>query len=64
MRIENLTHSFQQGLQDAQSLAVQSDHPQIEAAHLLFTMLNQASSSVAAIYGLAEVDVGQLKNHC
>ena len=64
MRIENLTHSFQQGLQDAQSLAVQSDHPQIEAAHLLFTMLNQASSSVAAIYGLAEVDVRQLKNHC
>ncbi len=64
MRIENLTHSFQQGLQDAQSLAVQSDHTQIEAAHLLFAMLNQASSSVAAIYGLAGVDVEQLKKNC
>ena len=64
MRIENLTHSFQQGLQDAQSLAVQSDHSQIEPVHLLLAMLNQASSSVAAIYGLAAVDVEQLKNDC
>ena len=64
MRIENLTHSFQQGLQDAQSLAVQSDHSQIESAHLLLAMLNQASSSVAAIYSLAGVDVGELKNRC
>lgn len=61
MRVENLTHSFQASLQDAQSLAVQSDHTHIEPAHLLMAMLNQTNSSLVAVYTLADVDVNQLK---
>ena len=64
MQVENLTHSFQAGLHAAQSLAVQSDHTQIEPVHLLLGMLNQSNSGLAAIYTLADVDISALKLGC
>ena len=41
MRFEKLTTKFQQALSDAQSLAIGSDNPYIETAHLLTAMLQQ-----------------------
>ena len=42
MRLDKLTTTLQQALQDAQSLAVARDNPYIEPAHLLSAMLAQA----------------------
>ena len=47
MQIEKCTHSFQQALQEAQSLAVHSDHTQIEPVHLLIALLQQENSNVS-----------------
>ena len=41
MRLDKLTTTLQQALQDAQSLAVARDNPYIEPAHLLAAMLAQ-----------------------
>ncbi len=41
MRADKLTTKFQEALSEAQSLAVGQDHPYIEPAHLLATMLRQ-----------------------
>ena len=64
MQIEQCTHSFQQALQQAQSLAVESSHSQIEPVHLLLALLKQENSNVAAIYRLANIDPIQLINQC
>lgn len=64
MQIEQCTHSFQQALQQAQSLAVESSHSQIEPVHLLLALLKQENSNVAAIYRLANIDPTQLINQC
>jgi ATP-dependent Clp protease ATP-binding subunit ClpB len=41
MRADKLTTKFQEALSEAQSLAVGQDHPYIEPAHLLATLLRQ-----------------------
>jgi len=64
MQIEQCTHSFQQALQQAQSLAVESNHTQIEPVHLLVSLLKQENSNVAAIYRLANIDPTQLISLC
>jgi ATP-dependent Clp protease ATP-binding subunit ClpB len=64
MQIDKCTHSFQHALQEAQSLAVQSDHTQIEPVHLLIALLKQENSNVAAIYRLANIEPNQLLSSC
>jgi len=45
MRMDKLTSSFQQALQDAQSLAVGRDHNMLEPLHLLVAMFDQQGGS-------------------
>ena len=49
MRMDKLTSRFQQALADAQSLAVGADHSQIEPAHLLHALLQQAEGVAAPL---------------
>jgi len=49
MRLDKLTNNLQTALNDAQSLAISADNPQIEPQHLLKAMINQAQSSVSTI---------------
>ncbi len=49
MRFDKLTTPFQHALADAQSLAVASDHPYVEPAHLLTAMLQQADGPKALL---------------
>ena len=49
MRMDKLTSRFQQALADAQSLAVGADHSQIEPAHLLHALLQQADGVAAPL---------------
>jgi len=49
MRIDKLTTKFQEALADAQSIAVTSDNPYIEPAHVLAAMLAQADGPKALL---------------
>ena len=49
MRLDKLTTKFQEALADAQSIAVASDNPYIEPAHLLAAMLAQADGPKALL---------------
>ncbi|MBL8359168.1 MAG: ATP-dependent chaperone ClpB [Rubrivivax sp.] len=49
MRFDKLTTPFQQALADAQSMAVGSDNPYIEASHLLAAMLQQPDGPKALL---------------
>lgn len=60
MRIDKMTHSLQQALADAQSLALGKDHTEITSEHLLSAMLNQASGSVRPLLSKSGVDLRQL----
>ena len=60
MRIDKLTTTFQEALADAQSLAVTSDNPYIEPAHVLAAMLAQADGP-KALLARAGVNVGRLQ---
>ena len=46
MRFDKLTHSVQQALSEAQSLAVGKSHSAIEAEHLLLAMLEQSGNAL------------------
>ena len=62
MRFDKLTTKFQQALNDAQSLAVGRDNPNIEALHLLTALLQQDDGSTASLLQHAGVNLGPLKN--
>ena len=49
MRIEKFTESMQAAIADAQSLALGSNHSQIEPVHLLDTILEQADGAAQSI---------------
>ncbi len=49
MRMDKLTHGFQQALAEAQSLALGRDHAVLEVEHLLRAMLDQPSGAVRDI---------------
>ncbi len=49
MRLDKLTTAFQQALAEAQSLALGRDHPYIEPAHVLATMLAQPDGPKALL---------------
>ncbi|TAM11456.1 MAG: ATP-dependent chaperone ClpB [Nevskiaceae bacterium] len=60
--MDKLTSRFQQALQDAQSLAVGRDQPQIEPAHLLQALLDQDGGSTTPLLQLAGADTARLRN--
>ena len=69
MRVDKLTTKFQEALSEAQSLALASDNPYIEPAHLLVAMLRQedgpralmmrAGVQIAALLKDAEEAIGK-----
>jgi ATP-dependent Clp protease ATP-binding subunit ClpB len=61
MRFDKLTTKFQQALNDAQSIAVATDSPTIEALHLLTAMLNQEDGGTASLLAHAGVHLAPLK---
>jgi len=61
MRFDKLTTKFQQALADAQSLALGSDNPVIEAQHVLLALLNQDDGSTGALLARAGVQINPLK---
>jgi len=64
MRMEKLTAKFQLALQEAQSIAAGREHQFIEPVHLMYAMLSQENSSVAALLQRAGADVNQISQHC
>lgn len=62
MRIDRLTNQLQMALSDAQSLAVGRDHSQLEAAHVLLSMLDQQGGSVRPLLSQGGFDVAGLRN--
>ncbi len=61
MRTDKLTTKFQQALQDAQSLALQNDHQQVEPIHLLTAILDGEGGSARSILAKAGVLVDRLR---
>lgn len=62
MRIDRLTNQLQLALSDAQSIAVGSDHSQIETYHLAQAMLDQQGGSVRPLLTAANFDLAGLRN--
>ncbi|QIZ84364.1 ATP-dependent chaperone ClpB [Bermanella marisrubri] len=61
MRMEKFTSSLQQALSDAQSLALGKDHNQIETAHLLLALLEQAPGGIRPLLQGLGVQAGSLR---
>jgi len=61
MRFDKLTTKFQQALNDAQSIAVGTDNPSIEAQHLLSALLSQEDGGTASLLAHAGVNLAPLK---
>ncbi|PAQ14396.1 ATP-dependent chaperone ClpB [Bacillaceae bacterium SAOS 7] len=49
MDIERMTHSLQQGLADAQTLAKEREHTEIDLCHLLLVLMNRPDSLLVRI---------------
>ena len=64
MHMEKLTTKFQLALQAAQSLAVGREHQFIEPMHLLYAMLAQENSTVAALFLRTGADTNLIKQRC
>jgi ATP-dependent Clp protease ATP-binding subunit ClpB len=60
MRFDKLTTKFQQGLAEAQSLALGLDATQIEPQHLLMALLEQEDGGTKSLLQRAGVNVGKL----
>jgi len=61
MRLDKLTHKFQQALSDAQTLAISQDHNMIEPVHVMLALLDQQDGSTAPLLTQAGVNVASLK---
>jgi ATP-dependent Clp protease ATP-binding subunit ClpB len=61
MRMDKLTHLFQQALADAQSLALARDHNLLEPVHVLVALLSQSGGSSAGLLTQAGANVASLK---
>jgi ATP-dependent Clp protease ATP-binding subunit ClpB len=61
MRLDKLTHKFQQALSDAQSLAISQDNNVIEPVHVMLALIDQQDGSTAALLTQAGVNVQALK---
>lgn len=62
MRLDKLTHKFQQALSDAQTLAISQDNNTIEPVHVMLALLDQQEGSTAPLLTQAGVNVNALKN--
>jgi ATP-dependent Clp protease ATP-binding subunit ClpB len=62
MRMDKLTTNFQQGLADAQSLAVGRDHQFIEPVHVMAALLEQQGGSVTGILTKAGANLNLLRS--
>ncbi|MCY0872874.1 MAG: ATP-dependent chaperone ClpB [Acidithiobacillus caldus] len=62
MRVDKLTTKFQQALQEAQSLALDRDHQQMEPVHLLLAFLDQDGGIARPLLAKAGVRVDALRN--
>ena len=62
MRLDKFTTKFQQGLSDAQSLAVGNDQQFIEPQHLLLALLNQEEGGTVSLLARAGVNANGLKS--
>jgi ATP-dependent Clp protease ATP-binding subunit ClpB len=62
MRLDRLTLKAQEALQDAQSLAQQMSHQQIDTGHLLLALLQQADGLVSPILQRVGVSPQQLED--
>ncbi|MHB0887315.1 ATP-dependent chaperone ClpB [Acidithiobacillus sp.] len=63
MRMDKLTTKFQQGLQEAQSLALAQDQQQIEPLHLLIAFLDQDGGIARPLLAKAGVRVDSLRSN-
>jgi ATP-dependent Clp protease ATP-binding subunit ClpB len=61
MRLDKLTHKFQQALSDAQSLAISQDNNMIEPVHLMLALIDQQDGSTAPLLTQANVNLNALK---
>ena len=61
MRMDKLTSRFQQGLADAQSLAVGRDNNMLEPVHLMTALLDQQGGSTTPLLAQAGVNVAALR---
>src|SRR5512147_1797770 len=61
MRFDKFTTKLQEGLAEAQSLALGRDHQQIEPAHLLLALLGQEDGGVASLVAKAGGNPNGLK---
>ena len=57
MRMDRLTTSLQNALNEAQSLALGHDHNQIDSVHLLLALLQQTNSTVRNVLRTAGIQV-------
>ncbi len=62
MQIDKFTSSFQQALQDAQSLAIGRGNNMVETSHLLSALIDQQGSSTKSLLNKAQVEVAQLSH--
>jgi ATP-dependent Clp protease ATP-binding subunit ClpB len=61
MQIDRFTSRLQQGLSDAQSLAVGKDHNQISPVHLISALLEQRGGATGVLLTQAGIDVERLR---
>jgi len=61
MRNDKFTSSFQDALQQAQSMALGSDHAFIEPVHVLIAMIDQSGSAINSILSTAKINVPGLR---
>ncbi|HEY4367213.1 MAG TPA: ATP-dependent chaperone ClpB [Steroidobacteraceae bacterium] len=62
MRLDKLTSKFQQGLADAQSLAVGRDHQYIEPLHAMAALLDQQGGAVRHLLDKSGANVNVLRS--
>jgi ATP-dependent Clp protease ATP-binding subunit ClpB len=61
MRLDKLTHKFQQALSDAQSLAISQDNNMIEPVHVMLALMDQQDGSTMPLLTQANVNANILK---
>ncbi|QQS16274.1 MAG: ATP-dependent chaperone ClpB [Neisseriales bacterium] len=62
MRFDQLTHTFQQALLEAQHLALTHDHNVVEPEHLLLALLADQNGTVFRLIYEHKIDLAALKN--
>ena len=62
MRMEQLTHKFQQAVSEAQSLALGKEHQFISPIHVMLTLLNQEGGSIKPLLTQIGLKIPSLEN--